>query len=207
MSKDIVPRPNIESVQLVEQVAQGLIADYPLDSDKRKQMEHGLHDATNKKLLFIEALRIHAMNYHSKILGAKNAGLQYLGDPRWLGALARNDPGKFLKAMDLLEKMDDRFTKFYLETAGLGQDKNGTGGFDAKQVFNVFFGAGSQAILPDQFKDPETRREFRELAQGMVDFLKGKDIPAPPKRESRVLQGQGERVEILSDAGHDEPGE
>jgi hypothetical protein len=84
-----------------------------------------------------------------------------------------------------MEKQD---SEFLLELA-IGKKEKEVGGFDQKKILQLVLGlaGASPANLPPELQDPLKLRKFRLLAQSLVDFMEGDDIPKPPNRPERVI--------------------
>jgi hypothetical protein len=203
MNTDHLPKPKVQSTQMLEDLARGLLRNERMSDYSREMFELAAHQLADRIRLFMQGMSMDRMARLPSLMSTVGLYVEYLRDPERMKALWEDEPKTFLSALKLLHDISKA------EYSSLREDIRGTeedskAGFDPKKQYNVLFNlvAASNSQLPESLKDQKEMREFRQVAQSFIDvFIKGEDIPDPPERQTRILDSD------VIDVGEDEPSE
>jgi hypothetical protein len=189
MNTDHLPKPKVESTQMLEELARGLLRNERMSDYSREMFELAAHQLADRIRLFMQGMSMDRMARLPALMSTVGLYVEYLRDPERMKTLWEDEPKIFLSALKLLHEIS-KAEYSSLRDDIRGTDEDAKAGFDPKKQYNILFNlvAASNNQLPESLKDQREMREFRDVAQTFVDvFIKGEDIPEAPERRTRIL--------------------
>lgn len=186
--------PQTETISIIKELNDSFLSsDKGLSLPNRKAFERALHDQIGKTVLHLSAIAIHKQARQARLLSISDFIINFVSDPVYLKQALR-DPETATKLLKLMHDMEKQDSEFLLELA-VGKKEKEIGGFDQKKILSLVLGlaGASPANLPPELQDPSKLRKFRLLAQSLVDFMEGDDVPKPPSRPERVINQSPEK--------------
>lgn len=186
----LLPPIEVDTVAMIKELNDSFLSgSSPMSPENRRAYERALHDQVGKTILHLSAISMHKQQRHHKLLSIADFILNYITDPEYLIPLLKHNPDTAFKILAMVHKMESDDSNFQYELA-TGKKNKEDDGFDAKKALNLVVGlvGASQSNLPGSLKSPRKLREFRSMAQTLIDLMHGKQTPSPPSTMDRIIR-------------------
>jgi len=189
-----------ETVSIVRELTTSLLdPNSTMTPENRRAFERALHDQIGKTMLHLSAVALHKQRRHAKLLGMADFVLNFASDPEYMKIMC-SQPDTMVKFLSLIHKMEGDDTKF-LHDLAVGAKKKEDMGFDAEKALNLVIGLVGAAgnNLPPELQEPGKLKNFRLIAQDLIDVLEGDPLPEKPEKSMRVISTKKPEEDVDGD--------